>query len=186
MENNELKMLVGSDENIFWEGKPERKCYVLKSIFNVMLPFVVVWTGFDGIFIKAIFSGEMADSGIPTAFALLFIMLHMTPVWIYIGGILTSGIRYKNAYYIVTDKAVYISSGIFAANTEVKMLSDITNVGFTRGLIEKNTGTGNILLNGHTDYPVRGNSRTRSGFEIKSIKDYERVLKLIKDLQIDL
>ena len=30
----ELKSMVGMDETIFYEGKPNRKCFIFESIFN--------------------------------------------------------------------------------------------------------------------------------------------------------
>lgn len=42
----ELKQLVGGDEKILYEGKPDRVCYILEGVFNPFLPFVLVWTLF--------------------------------------------------------------------------------------------------------------------------------------------
>lgn len=40
---DELKEVVGIDENILYEGKPNKKCYIFESIFNPLLPFALVW-----------------------------------------------------------------------------------------------------------------------------------------------
>ena len=43
----ELKKTVGSNEKIFYEGKPNKKCYIFESIFNPLLPFALIWAIFD-------------------------------------------------------------------------------------------------------------------------------------------
>ncbi len=36
----ELKSMVGLDETVLYEGKPEKKCFIFESIFNTLLPFL--------------------------------------------------------------------------------------------------------------------------------------------------
>ena len=35
---NELKMMIGSEETILYEGKPDKKCFLFESIFHPLLP----------------------------------------------------------------------------------------------------------------------------------------------------
>ena len=35
---NELKSMVGNEETILYEGKPDKKCFLFESIFNPLLP----------------------------------------------------------------------------------------------------------------------------------------------------
>ena len=41
--DSDLKAMVGNDENILWRGRPDKKCFILESIFNPMLPFALIW-----------------------------------------------------------------------------------------------------------------------------------------------
>ena len=34
----ELKSMVGMDETILYEGKPDKKCFIFESILNPLLP----------------------------------------------------------------------------------------------------------------------------------------------------
>ena len=43
----ELATMVGKDEKILWFSKPDKKCFILESIFNPMLPFALLWLLFD-------------------------------------------------------------------------------------------------------------------------------------------
>lgn len=107
----ELKSMVGSNETILYEGKPDKKCFIFESIFNPLLPVAIIWAIFDTGFL-GIAIGSMNFVMIP------FMLFHLMPVWIYLAGVLFSLRRYKNTCYIVTDHAVYISSGVFTMNLE--------------------------------------------------------------------
>lgn len=39
---NELKSMVGRDETIMYEGKPDKKCFIFESIFNPLMPFAII------------------------------------------------------------------------------------------------------------------------------------------------
>ena len=43
----ELKSMVGMDETILYEGKPDKKCFIYESIFNPLLPIAIIWAIFD-------------------------------------------------------------------------------------------------------------------------------------------
>ena len=45
----ELKAIVGADERIFYEGKPNKKCYIFESVFNPLLPIALLWAFIDNI-----------------------------------------------------------------------------------------------------------------------------------------
>lgn len=124
----ELKNMVGMDETILYEGKPDKKCFIFESIFNPLLPFAIIWAVFDLGFI-GIGTGPMKVFLIP------FMLFHMMPVWIYLAGVIFSFKKYRNTYYIVTDHAVYISSGIFTMNLDSKTFAELSRVNLHRGII---------------------------------------------------
>ena len=43
----DLELMVGRGEKIFWQGRPNKKCYILEGIFNPLLPFALIWFLFD-------------------------------------------------------------------------------------------------------------------------------------------
>ena len=89
----ELKSMVGYEETIYYEGKPDRKCFILESIFNPLLPIAIIWALFDLGFLGAAgfgMTGGMQMILIP------FMLFHMMPVWIYLFGVIFSFKRYKN------------------------------------------------------------------------------------------
>lgn len=73
----ELKSMVGMDETILYEGKPDKKCFVFESIFNPLLPIAIIWAIFDMGFLKL-------GMGSFQFFLVPFMLFHMMPVWIYL------------------------------------------------------------------------------------------------------
>jgi len=172
----ELKQLIGSDERILYEGKPDKKCYIFESIFNPLLPFALLWALFDSLFIGAIFSAE-GDKPALLVF-IPFFALHLMPVWIYLGGILFTSRKYKNTAYIVTDKAVYISGGLFTRTINRKSFAELSHINLHRGFLDQIFNVGDILL-------TSSHSAT-STLAINSISNYIDVYNMIKKLQTDI
>lgn len=69
----ELRTMVGTDETVLYEGKPNLSCFIFESIFNPLLPVAVVWALFDFNFLK----NAMGDMG----YVLLPFMLLQLHAW---------------------------------------------------------------------------------------------------------
>ena len=169
---NELKNMIGTDETILYEGKPNKKCFIFESIFNPLLPVAIIWAIFD----LFILSKSMSTIMLP------FILLHLMPVWIYLSGVIFSFRKYKNTYYIVTDHGVYISSGIFTMTLQSKTFAELSRVDLHRGIFDQVFNVGDILIT--TDQITRKN--TPAVLNISSISNYSEVYQLIKKLQKDI
>ena len=169
---NELKNMIGTDETILYEGKPNKKCFIFESIFNPLLPVAIIWAIFD----LFILSKSMSTIMLP------FILLHLMPVWIYLSGVIFSFRKYKNTYYIVTDHGVYISSGIFTMTLQSKTFAELSRVDLHRGVFDQVFNVGDILIT--TDQITRKN--TPAVLNISSISNYSEVYQLIKKLQKDI
>lgn len=170
----ELKSMVGSEETILYEGKPDKRCFIFESIFNPLLPVAIIWALFDMGFVGRAFIGMQL-------FMLPFMLMHMMPVWIYLAGVLFSFRRYKNTYYIVTDHAVYVSSGIFTMNLESKTFAELSRVNLHRGIFDQMFNVGDIQIT--TNQFTRNNTPAVIG--INSISNYSEVYKLVNKLQKD-
>ena len=171
----ELKNMVGADETILYEGKPDKKCFIFESIFNPLLPVAIIWAVIDlGIL-------GFATQGFSTIMT-PFMLFHMMPVWIYLFGVIFSFKRYKNTYYIVTDHAVYVSSGIFTMNLEAKTFAELSRVNLHRGIFDQMFHVGDIQ--------ITTNQMTRKNMPallcLNSISDYSQVYQLVKKLQKDI
>lgn len=188
MKNN-LEQIVGNNEKILWKAKPSKKCFLLESIFNPTLPFALVWAAFDSIFIAASFSEGFSEDGGMMAFILIFMLFHLMPVWIYLGGVIFSGIKYKNTEYVITDRGIYVSGGIFTYHYEMKPFTDLSHVQIRRGIFDQWLGVGDVIsscLHTTVDTSPSRNSTKGDGLIIHDIPDYMEVFQLIKQLQTDI
>ena len=184
----QLHSMVGNNENILWSGKPNFKCFILESIFNPLLPFALVWALFDGFFIFTLTHGA-TQAKTPVGFEIpliAFFALHLMPVWIYLGGVLFSYLKYKHTSFLVTDKGVYISGGIFALSYEHKPFIEISHVNLRRGIIDQLLGVGDVTFVNPTGsvFPSHSrNSLAANTLAICDIPDYQQVYAMIKELQ---
>lgn len=172
---NELKSMIGMDETILYEGKPDKKCFIFKSILNPLLPVAIIWAVLDMSFMGFAVGG-MQKIMIP------FMLIHMMPVWIYLGGVIFSFRRYRNTYYVVTDHAVYVSSGIFTMNLQEKTFAELSRVNLHRGIFDQMFNVGDIQIT--TNQFTKKN--VPAVITISSIANYTEVYQMVKKLQKDI
>ena len=162
----ELKAIVGSNEKILYEGKPNKKCYVFESIFNPLLPFALIWGIIDFGIIGASFFAEGDENVL--FFIIPFMLLHLMPVWIYLSGILFTAKRYRNTAYIVTDKAIYVSGGVFTHNINTKPFAELSHIDLHRGVFDQMFNVGDIVA---TSNQLTANGKSTT-IIINSISNY--------------
>ena len=181
---SDLELMVGKDEEILWRGKPNKRGFIMEGVFNPLLPVALVWALFDSAFI-------FASQG--NTVVLLFLLIHLMPVWMYLGGVLLIMRKYKHTEYIVTNKGVYISGGLFAYSCQMKPFTELARVNIHRGIIDQILGVGDIIMtsNNVADLYSRSNVRINGrpleiGLAIEDIQNYQYVFSLIKKLQEDI
>jgi len=176
----ELKEIVGPNEKILYEGKPNKKCYIFESIFNPLLPVALLWWIIDFGILGNAFFAESYDHML--FFVIPIMLLHMMPVWLYLGGILFNARRYKNTAYIVTDRAIYISGGVFTRNINAKPFAELSHINLHRGIFDQMFNVGDII--------ATSNQLTQDGkqvtISIASISNYIDVYNMVKKLQTDI
>lgn len=177
-----LRDQIGTDENILWEGTKDGKVSLFEAIFNPLMPFALIWFVFDMVVILG-FSKTMSAEGIFLGGMIGFVALHMMPVWIYLIGIFTSRIKARNTEYLITDRGIYIKTGIFTTITEMKPFTDLSHVSVRQGVFDKMFGTGDVIsVCNHTSTTSHNDSH-KHGMNIENIADYETVFKLVKEYQ---
>ncbi len=184
MYKSDLEAMIGMNESILWRGKPDKKCFILESIFNPMLPFALIWAIID----LAVVGFTFSASGGMLMFILPFMLLHLMPVWIYIGGVIMSFRKHRNTEYIITDKGIYVSGGIFAYKYEMKPFTDLSHINIHRGIFDQWLGVGDVVtVCSHTGYSSNSShSHSSNGLTICDIPDYQQVFAMVKQLQTDI
>lgn len=164
----DLKTIIGQNEKIIWQGKPSKKCFIMESIINPLLPFAIVWALLDGF---VFFETAFVDKGI-AAIIIPFLLLHMMPVWIYIGSIIFCLVRYKKFDYIITDRCVYIAGGLFSYQFQMKSFAELNSISMHRGIFDQICKCGDVI------FEMGGTSMA-----IINIPDYQEVYKLVIEQQ---
>lgn len=178
--NEEFKKIIDPNETILYEGKPEKRCYVFESIFNPLLPFALLWAFLDISLLANTFLMDTQDN--MTLMIIPFMLIHMMPVWIYLGGILFTVRRYRNTLYVITDKAIYVSGGIFTKSINTKSFLELSHIDLHRGIFDQKFKVGDIIA---TTNQLNQNGKSTS-IVISSISDYINVYNLVKKLQTDI
>ena len=178
---NDLKQLVGQGEKILYEGRPDKKCFIFESIFNPLFPFALIWALIDFAVIGTIIFTDAGEDGMKL-FIIPFMMLHLMPVWIYLAGIIFTARKYRNTYYIVTDRSLYISGGLFSKTYKQKPFAELSHVDLHRGIFDQMFNVGDII----TTSSQRSNENGLASMRISSISNYIEVYNLVKKLQQDI
>lgn len=180
---DDIKKMIGINERIMWEGKPNKKCFIFESIFNPLMPFALIWAIIDFSIIgfgsfAAINDGESNM----LLFLIPFFALHLMPVWIYLFGVLMTKKRYNNTYYIVTDRGIYISGGVFTKKIQSKPFAEMSHIDLHRGIFDQTFGVGDIICTS-SHHSVNGKTAL---INISSVSNYTEVYNIIKKLQHDI
>lgn len=144
-EMNEIKDMLDDGEQILWQGKPNKKSYILSN-FLKMLPIALLWLAFDSTFIVLIVQ-NFNEIGAFIWLFIVFFAFHLMPVWIWLGNFIKSIIEIKNIEYAVTDKKIIIKSGVIATDFKIFLYSEVTGAFMRRGLIDKIFKVGDIYIN---------------------------------------
>ena len=191
---SELELMVGRLEKILWKGKPNKRCFILESIFNPLFPFALIWLLFDAFFIYAFLHAAPTDE-IPNEFAptlIIFFAIHLMPVWLYLIGVFFVFKRYKHTEYIITDKAIYYSGGLFSSSCNMRPVTELAhvNINIHRGMIDQIIGVGDVII---TSNNIDQLYRSRNISQVKPIiitiadtKEYRQVYEIIARLKEDI
>ncbi|NTW71544.1 MAG: PH domain-containing protein [Eubacteriaceae bacterium] len=173
-----IKNLLDANENPIWEGKPDKLTYVIGQPFFYL--FALMWGifdfGFIGLFLQA---GPKEGFGSLGFFIIPFFALHLMPVWIAIGGLFYRIYNWKHINYVITEKRIYIESGIIGRDVNIIEFSDIYQPAVNVGVIEKLRNCGTIRL-----VPAAGRGFLNAAL-VNIVEPYE-VYKMIKEMSFDI
>lgn len=172
--------VLTAGEHILWSGKPKKAPFITAQSLT-MMPIAIVWLCFDFTAISSIVS-----SGNIQWFLLGFFALHLMPVWIWLGSMITAPKRWRNTNYYVTNRRIIIQGGLLALNEKSLFFKEIRSVQNKVGLYDKIFGTGSILFNAEM---FSGKNRTTPpAFQCleNAQQVYERVQRTVLDIQTDM
>ena len=171
---------LAAGEAILWRGKPKRSAFIASKSLT-MLPIAIVWLCFDSAFIVAALNNDGPWFLIP------FMLLHLAPVWIWLGSTLTAGKRWRNTMYYVTNRRIIIQGGFFAINETSIFYKDLQNAQLRIGLMDHLFHTGSIVFDNFMI--LHGNKQQKGPYfeNMENAQDvYQRIQKIILDIQTDI
>ena len=173
--------LLAAGETILWRGKPKKSAFIASKSLTLM-PIAIIWLCFDSTLIISAFSG-----GSPW-FLIPFMLLHLMPVWLWLGSMLTAGKRWKNTNYFVTNRRIIIQGGFLAVNETSLFYKDLRNAQLRIGFLDKLFHTGDIVFDSGVMMYNRKNAQ--HGPMLEDLEDahgvYSRIQKVILDMQTDM
>ena len=146
MHVNSIDEFINDDEEILWKDKPKKSAFIWSKILN-MLPIVLIWMALDGFIIYMMIAGNIL-SEMPVVFSIfiiLFFVIHLTPVWIWLGNVLTAAAQHKNTEYIFTNERIIIKTGVIIDIENIYYM-DIISVNLKVGLIDKLLKVGDVYI----------------------------------------
>lgn len=164
---------LAAGEHILWRGKPKKSAYIADKALS-MLPIAVFWLIFDLNFLR------MAGGN---GFLLVFLAVHMMPVWLWLGSAVTSVIQWRNEDYFLTNKRIIIRKGVLSPQRQSVFLRDVHDIRLHYGLLDRLFGSGDIYIN----YAVhrRGKHRSTSGYFLLNLADPQTLQERIELLAME-
>ena len=174
---------LGTDETVLWQGKPKKSAFIATKSLS-LLPIAALWLAFDLTFIASSFSDESA----PLFLLVPFFALHLLPVWLWLGSLLTAKRRYKNTFYYLTNRRVIIREGVFSPREVSLYYKDLRITTARVGILDRPFHVGDIVF--HTGTYTHGRyGRRESLYSFEELEDheavYERLQRILSDAQSD-
>jgi len=177
LEHINMDDVLVDGETLIWQGKPKKSAFIInKSI--TMLPIALLWGMIDGGFIAAIIaSGEIGEMW---WFIIPFFALHLMPVWIWLGNVLSAGKKWANTRYVMTDRRIIIESGFIGMDYQTIYYKDINKVNLKVGAIDKLLKVGDIY------FDIK-NGVVQAFLDLEDAYDlYPKIQKVVLDMQTDI
>lgn len=157
IKQNKVEDIISPDEQILQRLKPNQKVLILEALFKG-LPFVLVWVIFDAFFISMmVFSGAFSENLLILAFIIPFFLLHLMPLWMYIGGIIRALGGRKNIEYVFTERRIIIRSGLVGIDFKTIFYTDVEGINVKVGLFDRLFQVGDLYIKAHNQSAVLEN-----------------------------
>lgn len=183
-----IETIIDRDETILWQDKPSKWLYAFGS-FGFYI-FALIWACFDGFMLYMFMQAGSftSETGVPfgSSFAFIaFFIIHMTPVWIAIIAPIFRLIAWKNIEYALTDRRIYMVSGLFGKDIISLELRDIQHLTVNVNPFENMCQRGTIRLTPDVSTNRRNSSSTTRGYRLYSIANPYEVYNQIKRVALD-
>lgn len=185
----DIETIIMEGEQVIWKGKPKKSAFIVNKVVT-MLPIALLWLLFDGIVMKSVFLGP--GKGPMFMIMILFFAVHLIPVWIWLGNVMTAKKRWENTQYAMTNKRIIIQTGFIGMDYKSLNYKDICNVRLNVGVIDKLLKVGDIYFDTNISWanlPVRGKKmgNEQAFLDLTNVYElYPKLQKIVLDIQTDI
>lgn len=169
----DLYRQLKEDETILWEGRPNKRAYLLACIICDPIIFGTLWGIFVAI-LTAVFVSQMdVVDALFAVTVVAFLTVLEAPLWIGIYNIISIRAKYESIYYVITDKRILTRTGVVTTHISSISYRNILYASVNTGVIDKYCGTGSISISvaGHCD----------EAHTLSHIDDAASVVKIIQE-----
>ena len=170
----ELKQTIPSNEQILWEGRPNRRAFFMNRIAcEIWLP--LVWFFISFYILNVYVSLGIYIFKISTI--ILGMLIWNIPVLFWAYRVLVTSIAQKNTYYILTDKTIYLKNGrneieVFHTGTDSFPYKNVVKQKLHIGLVvDRIYNVGDIHFTAVSD--------KKRSFYIKDVNNVEKVYDIL-------
>ena len=176
VEQGSVKNILQEGEEILWQGTPYKKAFVLEPFLRFM-PIALFWLAIDVVMIVVMFKFVFAQNfENPMKYIMIpFFILHLMPVWIWVGSLIKKSLEHKNVEYVVTNRRIVIRRGIIGIDFLSLFYSDVEGVTVRVSFLDRLFKVGDL-------YIVAKQTKAM----ISDIKDPYSVYQLIQKVSLDM
>lgn len=149
----DLYRQLKEDETILWEGRPNKRAYLLSCTLCDPVIFWTLWGILVAILTVMLVSQLDVVDALLAATVVAFLTVLEAPLWIGIYNIISIRAKYESTYYVITDKRILTRTGVVTAHISSISYRNIFDARVNIGVIDKYCGTGSISISvaGHRD-----------------------------------
>lgn len=174
----DIEFILGENEKILWEGKPNKKAYVTNKVL-AMLPLALIWLVIDCVFVIMTFQFDLP---LPAKIGVCaFVCVHLIPFWMWITNVLTASKRHKNTKYALTTHRILIRTGLVGVDVQSISYKDVQSVNLRIGVVDKMLKVGDLYFNLNVRRSHNAFFDIENPYEV-----YKLAQKIVTDIQTDI
>jgi len=164
-----IKDMIEPGENLIWEGKPDKVAYIIGSPVQYLIALLMTAGYALIVYLSKTLENSYSGFNIGSAIIIILIIFVFMPIY--------RAINWKYVQYIITDKRIYLASGIIGRDIAALDYTAISSPDVNVGLIDKLRNCGSVRLN-PKNTGVRAN--------LSHIPDPYNVYKMLKQMSLDI
>lgn len=182
------KDYIGDDENILEIAYPDKFIYTFWNFRNGgLIIFFIIWILFLGFIGRKSSSIFMDDEFVAPNmfFQYISFIMFLIPAIIFIVNPIIRFVQANKMEYIITDKRVYIFSGVIGTDIQSIEYREIDKLNVNIGILEKFRNKGTIQLTPDQKYYKGDDRYTEQGHRLIGIDKPYEIYKLLNKNTLD-